>query len=604
MATPPWLSPDVELDEFGNPIVAPRLPFDPGPTPIPSVPPDPANSGLNSLPIGQAVVPPWQPAPPPQEELQFEPEVIERTPEAQQPPWFHQLVNVPGQPDTSQVPPWLGAAIGAGQQVGENINKHGGQYVNPPTGIARIPSLQEQEFKNISEAGQLNVEKAEKRSAMLDAAVSEQNRMMVQNEQNRQRRAQHLAAINEQRMQEADDYANGNINPDRWRERNGFLGNLAYGVAAFFSGMANPRGPNQVVEWVNREIDRDLDAQRLDMQRKGQALNMKDNLYAEMMRQYGDENLAEAAFRANKLALAGAQMSAMEAGYAPQEEKLKAQQAIIETEKARRGAEAEFQMRLAELDDKQFKMYMEQANKENDQLLRKYDIDKGAAVTMRGQDISAETTRRGQDIQKETEGGKVERQLDSEDRARAVFGPDPGGSGKNVVVGFVANPEDRAHVREVTSAHRQFMTYAKKYQTLKEKAGRLGLDKNESAELNQAYKSMVALWNGKMHLGAFDKGTETLAKGALPEPQSWWSPSDYFGNTDSAVAQSIELGTTAMDEFMDSYGFQGADPSLRYSDYFHTGPETDEGAYIDVPEQTKAVSPKAGSALPAPKLGK
>lgn len=581
---PPWLTgQQEEVDEFGNPIPAPYQMPDPAQMP-------PGMAQAASAANDAALTPPGFTMPQDQPQEPPPPNFV--------PPWLTgQQEPQVQRPDPAQAPPGLQAPIGA---ANKQIDRGG---MPATSGVARVPSLQEQEAKNVTDMGSLRAEKAGNKAIMMAGAIAQQNRLAAQDAQADLKAQQDLNARLEERNKMADDYANGTIDPDRWAERTSFLGAIAYGIAAFFSGMANPRGPNQVVQFIEREIDRDLEAQRADLMRKGNALTMKGNIYNDYMQKYKDEDLARAAMRDDKLALAQAQIATMEASYAPAEEKLKAQQTIIELEKLRRANYAEFEMKLAEMSAKERKEYMEWQQKNYELQLRDQDSRRDAHVQMRGQDVAARTADKNRISQENIEGGKVERQLNAEDRDRAVFGPDPGGSGKNVVVGYIASKEDRHDMRKFAGAHREFLLNMRRYKQLREKYGRTGgLSVAETAEAKQAYKTAIALWNGKMRLGAYDKGVETLAQDALPKPQDWKTIGDYFGNTDTAVDQAIGLAIKGGDEVMDAYGFQGADPTKRYSDYFPEGTDA-EGGYVDVVKPRKQVSPEVGKPLGAPKIG-
>lgn len=126
----------------------------------------------------------------------------------------------------------------------------------------------------------------------LDTAAKEIEAKRIQSEQvqsNIQKRADELRGQLER----------GEINPNRvWEESStgskigAVLGMLVAGVGAGYQGREN-----MAVAQINKAIDRDIDAQKAN-------LNKKSNLLTSYMAQLGDERAAEAAARAHALTVA------------------------------------------------------------------------------------------------------------------------------------------------------------------------------------------------------------------------------------------------------------------------------------------------------------
>ena len=589
MAYPPWANSeaDVVYDEFGNPILGgPRspgpLPFDPGPTPIPSTPPDPRQSGVNALPIDQAApgtgIPPWaqppqpgaapppppEPAPPPvQSPVEQQGLQSQSGNELMVPPWAQE------QAQTSQMPRGLGLATEAAQ---ERI-PFGGNA--PPSAISRTPGLFEQEGKNIREMGYIQTEKAQKRADFIQAANEEQTRLDADYERSRQERATQRAAARERLNKDREEYANGTVDPRRWRERNGFVGNLAYGLAAFLSGLANPQGPNQIVEWINREIDRDLQAQRDELMKKGNALSMGQNLYADMVREHGDLEQADRAFRAHKLATAQNQIMSMEAQFAPEEQKILTQQTLVETEKRRRQLEAEYGMKEAEFEAKQEKEAFDRHEKQTDQLLRKYDIDVGAETSRYGTNVGAATARRGQDIElakKQNEQAEKDAALM---RGSGVAHP---GTGK--VVGYFklgTEPEWR-RAREHGAQYYAGRKAYDEYISLVRKGVTTKLSDSERTRAKAAYAEIVGNWKAIKEMGAWDKGLQLLGEQAIPPPsvvgdKGWFDiPGELIDASLAEKTEALEDNARRLGEGIDasfnSLGYTGGEDNPTFSSVY------------------------------------
>ena len=91
-----------------------------------------------------------------------------------------------------------------------------------------------------------------------------------------------------------DIYSKGEIEPNR-------IFNNAFSAIASAIGIAlgsyaqalQGGGPNIAMQIINKGIDRDIDAQKADLQKNRHMVNLKNNLYARMLKEHGNERQAE-----------------------------------------------------------------------------------------------------------------------------------------------------------------------------------------------------------------------------------------------------------------------------------------------------------------------
>lgn len=84
-----------------------------------------------------------------------------------------------------------------------------------------------------------------------------------------------------QLAQEAQDIANQKLDRGRFFRNEALPGTIAFGVAAALQGALNPGGRNQVVDLIEKNIDRDLDMQRADIENRRAGLATRQNLLSQ-----------------------------------------------------------------------------------------------------------------------------------------------------------------------------------------------------------------------------------------------------------------------------------------------------------------------------------
>ena len=102
----------------------------------------------------------------------------------------------------------------------------------------------------------------------------------------------------EQEMRMAEqELKDGTIDPNR--AYGGVGGRVAAAFAtaigAFAQGISGGKIPNTALQIINSAIDRDIFAQKEEMRKRKDVLINKNNIYAQMMKRFGDERMAEQA---------------------------------------------------------------------------------------------------------------------------------------------------------------------------------------------------------------------------------------------------------------------------------------------------------------------
>ena len=102
----------------------------------------------------------------------------------------------------------------------------------------------------------------------------------------------------EQEMRMAEqELKDGTIDPNR--AYGGVGGRVAAAFAtaigAFAQGISGGKIPNTALQIINSAIDRDIFAQKEEMRKRKDVLMNKNNIYAQMMKRFGDERMAEQA---------------------------------------------------------------------------------------------------------------------------------------------------------------------------------------------------------------------------------------------------------------------------------------------------------------------
>lgn len=132
-------------------------------------------------------------------------------------------------------------------------------------------------------------------------------------------------SINQDRSNLIEDIANHHIDPSHYVGSMSTVGKVATGIGLILGGLGSGLngGPNQALEMLNKQIDRDIDAQKAQ-------LGIKETLLSANMKQFGNIHDATAMARVNQMDILSNQLQQAAAQSQDPLAKARAQQAVGE----------------------------------------------------------------------------------------------------------------------------------------------------------------------------------------------------------------------------------------------------------------------------------
>jgi hypothetical protein len=124
-----------------------------------------------------------------------------------------------------------------------------------------------------------------------------------------------LAAINAKRDAALEAYQNGTVDPDRLWKNAGTAGQIGAALAVAFGAVAQGMkgGPNEAWNVIQGAIDRDVQLQAADIEKKRGEVGLLTQIGREVIAQGGDQKMAESAMRATAIQAAMARIQAFAA---------------------------------------------------------------------------------------------------------------------------------------------------------------------------------------------------------------------------------------------------------------------------------------------------
>lgn len=226
----------------------------------------------------------------------------------------------------SQVPTSVVAQLQAAQSPGDAAPGQlaSDQAENQPPNLLQQKMLESQnalkgitdsytQQQNALSAGAAAAAAGAKKSADALGELYQQSQVLdAQKQQNEANRQEQLKQIQTTLQQKMDDYANMSIDPNKANVFvNGSTGQkIGAGIALALGGIGSGLSgqPNLALQVINTAIDRDIDAQKNNIQKAGNAVTMQSNVYHDMLQTFGDERAAEAATKATLLQTAQIQL--------------------------------------------------------------------------------------------------------------------------------------------------------------------------------------------------------------------------------------------------------------------------------------------------------
>lgn len=193
-----------------------------------------------------------------------------------------------GKPGT----PGSGATVNSdGNVVFKNVDDFNKYMQRASAGLSRARAA-------TKEAAGINYQEQANEMARAQGEAREKYDREIREYEALQERQQLALDKTEQEMRMAEqELKDGTIDPNR--AYGGVGGRVAAAFAtaigAFAQGISGGKIPNTALQIINSAIDRDIFAQKEEMRKRKDVLMNKNNIYAQMMKRFGDERMAEQA---------------------------------------------------------------------------------------------------------------------------------------------------------------------------------------------------------------------------------------------------------------------------------------------------------------------
>lgn len=201
------------------------------------------------------------------------------------------------------------AAQGAG---GSMASVSGGV---PVTSLAGVDAAQ----KRLNEAAGVEGQQAEKAGQQKAAVLDQQAQELAQRElattQLRNDYALHRKEQEDKLNEAMNKFANAEVDPSHFWATKSTGDKILAGIGLALSGLAAPStgGVNQAVSIINHAIDRDIDAQKANLAKKGQEVQHQSSMLNNLRSNFNDDAQAEAAAKMAYLQRAQTMLAAQDA---------------------------------------------------------------------------------------------------------------------------------------------------------------------------------------------------------------------------------------------------------------------------------------------------
>ncbi len=378
------------------------------------------------------------------------------------------VVNIPDQNQQNGEPVMAKGRLTTDQEQQE-------EYVNPrqqgisdaAEGVNRAIALQQQAVIEEANAGAkaANIEAGYMRQA---AAENEKN--MVDTAQKEARRQQLTDDYFQKYESAINDFSTAKVDPKHyWADKStGERITAAIAIALGAAGRAlNPKlGQNSALEFINKQIDRDIDMQKDQIAQKGTTANMRSNLLSQMRAKFEDTRQAENATRQVMLQNVELKMKSAIAGTKGEEAKA-------------RGAAA-----LGKLEEEKQRVILE-----NQKIMK----DKVNATM----------------VDEATQKGQLDNILFENPEMRKTYVPG--------VKGFAVSEAIARDLTEGQTAYENIRGMLQELKSLREQVGVEGYDSAAAIRAREIQKDFLSEYKNAKKFGALDKGVQEFGKGLLPE---------------------------------------------------------------------------------------
>lgn len=201
--------------------------------------------------------------------------------------------------------------------------------------------------------GQLNDLDAQRGVEAQDAARdrrdAEEQQYVLQQAARQQERAKIDAAVAERR-QAIQEYTDAKVDPDKfWKDQSGgqrALSVLSLMLGGFAEGLSGGRVRNAAMEMIQRDIDRSIRTQEIEVEKKGKAVDVAGSSIAQLRALSGDNEAARTAERIRQLGIYQDRVSTLTAKYDSERARVNGQQLLADIDAERTKLQDDLDVRL------------------------------------------------------------------------------------------------------------------------------------------------------------------------------------------------------------------------------------------------------------------
>lgn len=167
-----------------------------------------------------------------------------------------------------------------------------------------------------------DIQSAKEQATTLDTIVKEDRAKISKMQENENSKQAYLETQTQKYQDLRDKYLSTEIDPNRmWNNKstqNKIFSAIAIGLGAL-GGSLDGSHQNDALGIIKDQINRDLDAQKLELEKRGKGIEYQGNLLGQLRAQFSDQRTAESAFRQMGLENAKLQLDQISQKYkAPQ----------------------------------------------------------------------------------------------------------------------------------------------------------------------------------------------------------------------------------------------------------------------------------------------
>jgi hypothetical protein len=250
------------------------------------------------------------------------------------------------EPDPRAIPGMEPAAAPGGAPSGIRLASD----IRPKVQVDSMPGASLTGAYDLAEKGvALEAQAGAKQAAREAGYLAETAKQMQQSEDARKvaeaERHAMLRAQEEKLTKALTDLSGDKVDPNRYFKEMGTAQKVLTGISLFL-GSFDPKGENAAAKMMNEAVNRDIEAQKANLNLKSDVMKGQQTLYGHMLQRFGDERQAEAASRLAILGNMEMQMKKTAAQYQGPKMEAQAMKGIAALEQEKQKAKLMFAQAL------------------------------------------------------------------------------------------------------------------------------------------------------------------------------------------------------------------------------------------------------------------